>query len=47
MQPATKTSSQPRSPTEAATHVLPPYKCGWLYKRGISNLVFIDEYFIL
>ena len=35
MQPVTKTSSQPRSPTEAGTHSVPTYKCGWLYKRGI------------
>ena len=38
MQPVTKTSSQPRSPTEATTHALPSYKCGWLYKRGINYL---------
>ncbi len=47
MQPVTKTSSQPRSPTEAAgTHSVPAYKCGWLYKRGIykkSNLILIDK----
>lgn len=34
MQPVTKTSSQPRSPSELTATALPAYKCGWLYKRG-------------
>jgi hypothetical protein len=35
MQPVSKTSNQPRSPTELVTTSLPAYKCGWLNKRGI------------
>ena len=45
MQPATKSSSQPRSPTEAVHTALPAYKCGWLYKRGnyrSMNTLIID-----
>ena len=34
MQPLTKSSSQPRNPTELLNNT-PAYKCGWLNKRGM------------
>ncbi len=41
MQPLTKSSSQPRNPTESLNNT-PACKCGWLYKRGM-----LFDYFII
>jgi hypothetical protein len=42
MKPLAKSSSQPRNPTESLINT-PPYKSGWLYKRGMFEDYFIAE----